>query len=232
MAGCKTISADTNRRVPNILLVGDSLTVGPFGERLETWLLQGGGKEHVAVYGSCGSSVEHWLSSEPVFMTPCGYRETHNSVKVIEIGRNGRRPSPMPTPKIEKLLTRHRPQLLIIQLGTNHFSNLKEDGPEVIPKLAARYEAFAQAIRANSKSLRRVVWITPPDSAKFSSKIEKEIQGLIVGSAKRHGFRLIDSSQLTKYTSNTGSDGVHYGKEEGYAWADAVIRQLNVSLDR
>lgn len=214
-------------------MIGDSLTVGPFGERVESWLLKGGGPEKIAVYGSCGSSPEHWLAAEKVFTTPCGYRETHGRTRILETHRDGHPPRPTPTPKIENLLALHHPDLIIVQLGTNHYSNLEDDGMDILPKLAARYDAFADALVRHGRNVKRVVWITPPDSSRYSSTIESEVSKLILSTAARHRFRVIDSQKLTRYVKGkTGSDGIHYGKDAAYAWADAVIRQLNVSLAR
>src|SRR4030095_11329190 len=57
---------------PSILMIGDSLSVGKFGEAVQMHLAL---KHRVAAYASCGSSPEHWLASEPVFVTKCGYRQ-------------------------------------------------------------------------------------------------------------------------------------------------------------
>jgi hypothetical protein len=63
------------RRSAPVLMIGDSLTVGDFGEALQAYLLQRFGSSNVALYGSCGSSPEHWIRSGPEFITKCGYRE-------------------------------------------------------------------------------------------------------------------------------------------------------------
>ena len=192
-----------------------------------------GGPDRVAVYGSCGSSPEHWLKAEPVFWTPCGYRETHGNTRLLKTWKNGKPPPKTRTPKIEDLLQRHRPELVIVQLGTNHFTLLEDKGYAYLPQLAERYERFIQTIRQNGRTVRQFVWITPPDSSKYASRTEEHILRLIRHTAERHGLGLIDSSRLTNYQRGiTGSDGVHYGKDAGYAWADRVIRQLSRGLSR
>src|ERR1044072_5510996 len=54
---------------PSILMIGDSLSVGKFGEVIQMHLAL---KHRVAAYASCGSSPEHWLASEPDFITKVG----------------------------------------------------------------------------------------------------------------------------------------------------------------
>jgi hypothetical protein len=58
-----------------VLMVGDSMTVGGFGEAMQDYLLKRFGSGNVALYASCGSSPEHWIRSGPSFVTKCGYRE-------------------------------------------------------------------------------------------------------------------------------------------------------------
>src|SRR6516225_7283507 len=58
-----------------VLMLGDSMSVGGFGEALQDYLLRRFGRNNVAVFASCGSSPEHWLRSGPKFVTKCGYRE-------------------------------------------------------------------------------------------------------------------------------------------------------------
>src|SRR6478672_4776459 len=51
------------RNAPRVLMVGDSLTVGGFGDAMQGYLLGRLGSNNVAVYASCGSSPEHWMRS-------------------------------------------------------------------------------------------------------------------------------------------------------------------------
>src|SRR5437762_1201734 len=101
---------------PSILMVGDSLSVGKFGEVVQGHLAR---KYPVAAYAYCGSSPEHWLSAEPSFVTKCGYRQHTIDSDVFRDFVNGRPPRPTLTPKLTKLLNKHKPTILIVQLGTN-----------------------------------------------------------------------------------------------------------------
>ena len=85
---------------PSILMVGDSLSVGKFGEVVQGHLAQ---KYPVAAYASCGSSPEHWISGEPDFVTKCGYRQHTSESNVFRDFVNGRHPRPTLTPKLAAL---------------------------------------------------------------------------------------------------------------------------------
>ena len=104
---------------PKVLMIGDSLSVGGFGEALREHLEHEFGRQNVAFFASCGSSPENWLQNEKVFYTRCGYREKTPATDVYRDYQNGKRPAAMATPKIETLIERYRPTIVIIQLGTN-----------------------------------------------------------------------------------------------------------------
>src|SRR4051794_26498898 len=101
---------------PSILMIGDSLSVGKFGEAIQIHLAK---NHRVAAYASCGSSPEHWLASEPPFVTKCGYRERTTDSDYFTDWMNGRAPRPTRTPKLADLVRKHKPTILVVQLGTN-----------------------------------------------------------------------------------------------------------------
>jgi hypothetical protein len=84
---------------------------------------------------------------------------------------------------------------------------------------------FVGAVHGDST--RRLIWIGPPDSSRFS-KVQNRIYRLIQQSVPR-GDPLIDSRRFTRYVlGKTGGDGIHYNSESGEAWAKPV----NASLDQ
>jgi hypothetical protein len=87
-----------------VLMVGDSMTVGGFGEAMQDYLLRRFGSGNVAVYASCGSSPEHWIRSGPNFVTKCGYREQTPRSSILRDFQNGKQPEPAITPKLEDLV--------------------------------------------------------------------------------------------------------------------------------
>ncbi len=96
------------------LYIGDSLSVGKFGELLHDYLVATFGSRNVALYASCGSSPENWLRAEPTFFTKCGYREQTPSRNMAIDSRTHQA-----TPKLDELVSRYRPTTAIVQLGTN-----------------------------------------------------------------------------------------------------------------
>ncbi len=192
---------------PKVLIIGDSLSVSGFGDAVREHLEDKFGRQNVAFFASCGSSPENWLQNEPVFQTRCGYREKTPTTDIYRDYHNGKRPPAVATPKIETLIERYKPTIVIVQLGTNWMDQTLSDD--------------------HGGSTRRMIWIGPPDSSRFS-KIQNRIYRLIEQSVQR-GDPVIDSRRFTRYlVGKTGGDGVHYNRESGEEWARRVI----VSIDQ
>jgi hypothetical protein len=205
---------------PKVLMIGDSLSVGGFGDTVREHLEQGFGRQNVAFFASCGSSPESWLEDEKVFYTKCGYREKTPTTDVYRDYHNGKKPPPVATPKIETLIARYKPTIVIVQLGTNWMDQTLSD--DYIRHVLRR---FVSAVHGDGT--RRMIWIGPPDSSRFS-KVQSRIYRLIQQSLPR-GDPVIDSRRFTRYVmGKTGGDGIHYNRESGEAWAKPV----NASLDQ
>jgi len=204
---------------PKVLMIGDSLSVAGFGDAVREHLERQFGRQNVAFFASCGSSPENWLQNEPVFETRCGYREKTPTSDVYRDYHNGRRPPPVATPKIEMLIQRYKPTIVIVQLGTNWMDQSLSDN-----QIRAVLERFVSTVHRGST--RKMIWIGPPDSARFS-KVQNRIYRLIQQSV-RPGDPVIDSRRFTRYVlGKTGGDGVHYNSESGRAWARPVIASID-----
>ena len=92
----KPAKAGPDAPPPSILMIGDSLSVGKFGEVIQMHLAL---KHRVAAYASCGSSPEHWLAGEPDFVTKCGYRQRTSDSDVFTDWLNGRALLRLPCPR-------------------------------------------------------------------------------------------------------------------------------------
>src|ERR1051325_1465604 len=100
---------------PRVLMIGDSLSVGSFGEVLQNHLEDRYGRSAVAAFASCGSSPENWLKDEPVFATKCGYRERTPRSDIYRARVCGNPPAAARTPKIETLTEKYKPTIVIVK---------------------------------------------------------------------------------------------------------------------
>jgi hypothetical protein len=220
-AAKRAVEPPSASATPRVLMIGDSLSAGPFGEAVQQHLARKYGPQNVAAYASCGSSPEHWLAQEPAFYTKCGYREsTPDRPPMMRDFVNGKPPKATLTPKIETLVRRHQPTIVVVQLGTNWMDRNLTDA-----QINSFLDRFVRAARGSS--VRQVVWIAPPDSSALAGR-QGRIHRLIQAGAKRDRFEVIDSRQLTHYIpGKTGGDGIHYNSASSRAWAARV----NSSLD-
>lgn len=205
---------------PSVLMIGDSLSVGKFGEVVQAHLAL---KRRVAAYASCGSSPEHWLAGEPAFFTKCGYRQRTSDSDIFSDFVNGHAPRPTRTPKLADLVRKHRPTMLVVQLGTNWMDRSLSD-----EQMSDYLSRFVDEARAGT--VEKIVWIAPPDSARLR-KVQGKVHLLLRRAAARKGFDIIDSRNVTHYvTGKTGGDGIHYNSESSEAWARGIQRELDAKL--
>jgi hypothetical protein len=205
---------------PSILMIGDSLSVGKFGEVIQMHLAL---KHRVAAYASCGSSPEHWLAGEPDFITKCGYRQRTSDSDVFTDWANGRAPRPTRTPKLADLVRKHKPTVLVVQLGTNWMDrNLSDEQMnDYLNRLVEE---------ARRGTVEKIVWIAPPDSSRLR-RVQGRVHQILRRAAARKNFDIIDSRNVTHYVmGKTGGDGIHYNSESSEAWAHAIQRDLDLKI--
>lgn len=217
-----TYGAGGNVIFRKVLMLGDSLSVGPFGQEMQHFLIERFGESRVYIIASCGASPEHWLASEPEFVSKCGYRVKTPRQYLLGDYEKGRRPEPFPTPKLERILPKTQPDLILVQMGTNWFDLLEQaSNPDLIEHLDGILNRFVNTLFA-SDPRPQLVWITPPDSARFR-KVQGLVANLLQRGARRLRFLCIDSSDLIEYVpGKSGGDGVHYASSAAEKWANGV----------
>lgn len=213
---------------PRVLMIGDSLSVGEFGTRLRDFLRKQVGRENVFLYASCGSSPQDWCADHDAFVTHCGYREdTPGGERYVDFV-NGHKPAPVRTPKIEQLLRKCRPNVVVVQQGTNWMDNIARLDGAKEAEYRGVADHFVDLIFASS-DVEKIIWIMPPDSSHFSKAVQRKVEDIIRG-AKAHASRnvvLVRSRDFTSYRpGKTGGDGIHYNKEASADWANHVTSEL------
>lgn len=205
-----------------VLYIGDSLSVGKFGELLHGYLARAFGPKNVALYASCGSSPESWLRGEPTFVTKCGYREeAEDRYAVVDsVTRHA-------TPKLEDLIARYRPSILIVQLGTNWMDRLMTGNPSKESEVRGYFHEFVVATRHSP--VQEVIWIMPPDSSHYPRRVQELVAEVLrSGVASQNSWTLIESRPMTRpyILGKTGRDGIHYNSQASADWAEKVIARL------
>jgi hypothetical protein len=196
----------------NILFIGDSHSVGPFGWKMDE-LLRGVPGARVGTYSSCGSIFQWWETGKE---TPCGYFFRDTSGKT-EKGVKG------PTPIFDALLKEVKPKLVVVELGANYAGYPSDD---------FAVNDMKKLVRKISDSGAACFWITKPDSRKGHDTIPRILE--LTYKAVTPYCAYFDSTLVTKYPAE-GGDGVHYWSAAGtpiaYAWAEAAFLAMKPQLD-
>ncbi|MFL5785474.1 MAG: hypothetical protein ACJ76H_12725 [Bacteriovoracaceae bacterium] len=174
-----------------ILFIGDSHSVGPFGQKLDELLRNDGAR--VATYASCGSIARWWFTGQK---TTCGYFEKTLEGKVTQA-------TTAVTPIFTQLLNDVHPDHVIIEFGTNY---VKEESDEVAIKDMTKLKE--EIIRSGADCF----WVLPPDMRKFRDDIPRLDR--LVKTAIGETCRYFESASVTHYPA-TGGDGIHYWSPEG-----------------
>jgi len=211
---------------PSVLVIGDSLTVGPFGDRLQAFLSKRIPASKLWIYGSCGSSPEHWLPSTQTFISPCGFRVTSPKKNFLTKYNNGKKPQKVATPKLHQILARFKPRIVIVQLGTNWMDQLMKS---MDPKGTEYKNIIRSFIReARSRGPVQIVWILPPDASKYRPAVKDAVDRWIKECAREMDFQTVESRALTSryILGKSGSDGVHLNDFAASEWANASMKRL------
>ena len=200
-----------------VLLIGDSLSVDAFGKDVQESLVRNYGENQVAVFASCGSSPEDWISGD--FVTHCGYRQaTPSGSHSYDRAK---------TPTLRAILSNYRPRAVIVQLGTNWMDALSKRRSPDEGHYRGIIRKFVSEIRRGSP-YALIVWVLPPASSVYPPQVHGEVEGWIKDESRRMGFDTINSRQFTKpYRPGvTGGDGVHYREEAAGKWARGVLGEF------
>jgi hypothetical protein len=142
----------------------------------------------------------------------------------------GHKPSSHPVPKVESLLERYNPDILVMQNGTNLLS-LFSDGATVIParhdaQLRSHLAPFLKCVTNSSHSLKKIYWIAPPVSGRYS----KETQDFLVEKLSLYGgpvWQVIDSRELVSYPYKRAMpDKEHFVGKDMDTWAQKVYDRI------
>jgi len=197
----------------NILYIGDSHSVGPFGWKMDELLRTTPGAK-AATYASCGSIAQWWETGKK---TPCGYYFRDISGK-LEKGNTG------PTPIFSTLLENVKPDLVVVELGANYSGYPSDD---------FAVEDMKKMVKRISDSGATCFWITQPDSRKNKDQIPRILE-LTYKSVTPY-CAYFDSTKVTKYPAQ-GGDGIHYWFKEAVpianSWAIAAFDAMKPLLDK
>jgi len=192
---------------PSILYVGDSHSYGKLGTTIEKNLSKI--SDNIVLEASCGATPSTWLGNNKFEKTVCGFWKKDGSEEI--------RTNEHQTPKFSDELAKYRPDVVIIQLGTNIAVNA--------PKNATK--SIVEMMKSISATSSKCIWIGPPDA---NSKVVtrqrlSETNILLDTLAKENNCSYIDSLKLTSFPAKN-KEGIHYPPSLSAEWGEKVSLEL------
>ena len=195
----------------NVLFIGDSHSVGPFGWKMDELVRRESGI-NIGTYASCGSVFNWW---ETGHATSCGYffRDIKGSTL------HGTKTA---TPIFDNLMKEIKPQMVIVELGANYAGWTSDE---------AAVADMKKLVKKISDAGAKCFWISKPDARKGKENIPRILR--ITREAVLPYCAFFDSTLVTEYPAE-GGDGVHYWNEKGRPiaenWAHEAFKAMKPML--
>ena len=220
----------------SVLILGDSLALCGFGKRLDERFRESPLTKATFTYLACGTNPLSWLRERPYtnIKTHCGFvsMESLGGGMMREVNdvygqTRGHVPGSHPVPKLEDLLVKLQPDILVMQTGTNLF-DLFPDKRSVNPnrhgsELRSFLVPFVNKAARTPSNLRKIYWVASPTSGRVS----KEIQDFVLERTKADigdVANVIDSRTLVSYPyHHMEPDKEHFIGADMDQWADRVF---------
>ena len=220
----------------SVLILGDSLALCGFGKRLDERFRESPLTKATFTYLACGTNPLSWLRERPYtnIKTHCGFvsMESLGGGMMREVNdvygqTRGHVPGSHPVPKLEDLLVKLQPDILVMQTGTNLF-DLFPDKRSVNPnrhgaELRSFLVPFINKAARTPSNLRKIYWVASPTSGRVS----KEIQDFVLERTKADigdVANVIDSRTLVSYPyHHMEPDKEHFIGADMDQWADRVF---------
>ncbi len=207
---------------PKILYLGDSLSMGAFGRTLDEQLRSRKNEVHTYVAG--GASPYYWLSRfEPISCSIGYWEKTPNAQRRVGYVRA--------VPKVEALLKKIKPDVVVIQTGVNLYATLRSKRREHTENVKLVEGLIADMCRAVHSTGAHSYWITPPEShpKRFSPALQQQLSEIMKRVVGGLGGQIFQSAEVTTWTASypSNSDGIHYGPDQSIDWANQVVEDFS-----
>jgi hypothetical protein len=205
----------------SILYLGDSLSIGAFGQTFDSSLRSSGFQVHTVVAG--GATPYYWLKSYQALPCTIGFWEkseaTERRVGYVRA-----------VPKLEDLMATTKPTVVVVQTGINLYATLrskrrpKEENVEEVRSL------IDQMCYAIAEAGAISYWVLPPHSheERYTREIQDELASLMREVVEKYEGTVFESQKVTKFVDPyPATDGIHYGPAEARGWAEKVSSHFN-----
>ncbi|MEM0896046.1 MAG: hypothetical protein AAGJ79_04105 [Verrucomicrobiota bacterium] len=200
---------------PKVLYLGDSMSMGAFGETFDREMRDAGCDVFTHVAG--GATPYYWLSRYSPIASSIGYWEKTPSTE-------SRQKYIRAVPKVEKLVEQYRPDVVVVQTGTNLYATLRSKRRTKEANILEVETLLQNMAKAATMYGADIYWVTPPQShpRRYPYELQEEMATIMKRAVSRYG-RVFDSRRVTEFTDPyPKTDGIHYGPTEAREWARVV----------
>lgn len=201
---------------PRILYLGDSLSIGAFGQTFDQSMRSAGFVVHTVVAG--GASPYYWLRSHQSLPCTVGFWEkSPTTERRVGYVRS--------VPKLEDLLEEHEPGVVVIQTGINLYATLRSKRRTKAENVAEVNSLIEQMCYAVAKSGAISYWVLPPHSheQRYPKELQDELCSIMREVVNRYEGKVFESQEVTRFNDPyPATDGIHYGPEDARGWAQKV----------
>ncbi|MEM9478387.1 MAG: hypothetical protein AAGA58_01855 [Verrucomicrobiota bacterium] len=200
---------------PKVLYLGDSMSMGAFGETFDQEMREAGCDVFTHVAG--GATPYYWLSRYSSISSSIGYWEKTPTAE-------SRKKYIRAVPKVEKLVEDYRPDIVVVQTGTNLYATLRSKRRTKEANILEVETLLQNMAKAATMYGADIYWVTPPRShpRRYPYELQEEMASIMKRAVSRYG-RVFDSRSVTEFTDPyPKTDGIHYGPTEARAWARVV----------
>ncbi len=200
-----------------VLYLGDSLSMGAFGKKLDSGMRAEGLEVYTYVAG--GASPYYWLEAYQSLPSTIGFWEkTPTNERRVGYVRA--------VPKLEPLIEEHGPYIVIVQTGINLYATLRSRRKPRDENVLEVRSLIDQMCHSIAKAGARSYWILPPHSheRRYNHELQIELASIMRRVIREYGGAIFESREVTRFTDPyPATDGIHYGPEESEAWGEKVL---------
>lgn len=207
-----------------ILYLGDSLSIGAFGQTFDSALRSSGFQVHTVVAG--GASPYYWLKQYQALPCTIGFWEksetTERRVGYVRA-----------VPKLQDLISEVRPKVVVVQTGINLYATLRSKRRPAEENIREVQGLIDQMCYAIAEGGAISYWVLPPHSheERYPKDLQDQLAGLMREVVEKYEGTVFDSQKVTHFADPyPATDGIHYGPAEARGWAEKVSQHFNAFM--
>lgn len=215
---------------PSWLIIGDSHTVGGFGEGLRAGLVRELNNSNLHIYAATGSRFEHWSTGkwQDLHLGSLEYTPQKNRTKYKGYVN--------PYWNFDAFLEKSNASHVVIALGTNDMALYYQKHKKFFQGVL-KDEYFDKIKKyLSEKKIKDCYWVIPTYvNDKLFPRLFQDLFYAQLTTAVQPYCQVVDSrkitfpNQETKLLYPTSKDKIHYLKKDGEYWGESVAKLISQS---